>query len=246
MKNYNCRHVFFGGLGDGGYKRELDPISLDEQQSCRITLLEGHDCAAAYDTLRDKFKWHQVKDLFRGKQFEAPQTTNSNHSSHAPVQSPRKPTLSQVISNGLPAVPNGIVNVTGPSSIPRMSPASESVSGPEFVVQRNKLGQRVDRNIAVDPDFVKRLEHMKLCNRHHLLRDCNRGIGCQLDHRGTLTSLQLKSMQYVSRMSPCRSGLQCNDRLCILGHACPFRGCTGSGCRFAESLHGVDKTPVQY
>lgn len=248
LKNSNCRHCFFGGLSDGGYKRQLDPISFDLDQRQRITLLEGLDCAATFRDLRNKFKTFQLEDLFRSSQFEKPDpaptasAAPNGYSAYATVAGAGAGAGTHM--DGLHTVSPRPQDATRiPQSQPR-GPVSDPRQAPslEFQVLRNRRNQRIDSILDVDPDIVERVKKRKLCNKHHLLGSCQLGQNCHMEHAVSLSAIELKHLQYVARMSKCLSELDCKERYCIFGHACPWISCQRPSCRFPPHMHNVGRT----
>lgn len=75
----------------------------------------------------------------------------------------------------------------------------------------------------------------KLCNNHHLrggyiLRDA-----CRYVH-GTISQEQLQDLRRIAKRTPCKLGLNCNDKSCYAGHKCPYNPCSGK-CVFPAELH---------
>lgn len=121
------------------------------------------------------------------------------------------------------------------------------------VVRHNKKGQRIDPPIpGVDDQELARVKKIKMCNLHYLCKDgCNRTPGkCGHRHNFQPTASELKTLVRVSRETPCRNGVGCDDSACIYGHRCPFPvategtmrgiGCLmGDNCRFPREMHGI-------
>jgi len=117
-------------------------------------------------------------------------------------------------------------------------------------VPRNRHGQRIDPVVQYDPQEVKRIKKMKMCNVHFLRNDCPYDP-CTHDHHYKPNRNELATLRYVSRMTPCKFGSECDDLKCIYGHRCPNdvegkRDCRwGENCRFEKELHGIDRTAVK-
>lgn len=117
-------------------------------------------------------------------------------------------------------------------------------------VSRNRLGQRIDPVVQYDPQEVKRIKKMKMCNVHYLRNDCPYDP-CTHDHHYKPNKNELATLRYVSRMTPCKFGSECDDLKCIYGHRCPndVEGKTdcrwGENCRFEKELHGIDRIVVK-
>ena len=117
-------------------------------------------------------------------------------------------------------------------------------------VPRNRYGQRIDPVVQYDPNEVKRIKKLKLCNVHFLRKDCPYDP-CTHDHYYKPNQNELATLRYVSRMTPCKFGSECDDLKCIYGHRCPSdtegkKDCRwGENCRFDRELHGIDRNVVR-
>ncbi|KAK6004966.1 hypothetical protein QM012_007745 [Aureobasidium pullulans] len=125
-------------------------------------------------------------------------------------------------------------------------------------IRRNRKGQRID---PPTPEFkkdeVNRLKKLKLCNAHHLRRNCPYPDGkCEHDHFYKCNMRELETLKLVARMSACIHGSECSDAGCIYGHRCPFpesresgskeKPCiNGENCRFPPEMHNMDVTAVR-
>jgi hypothetical protein len=115
-------------------------------------------------------------------------------------------------------------------------------------ISYNALGQRIDiptsYNISSALINSLRDRHPRLCNTHHLMRNCM-NEHCAYDHNSTLNPHERAALLYLSRSQVCPQGSSCTLDMCIKGHMCPNgRNCKhGSGCRFAD-LHGIDMVVV--
>ncbi|MDI1489480.1 MAG: hypothetical protein OHK93_008759 [Ramalina farinacea] len=116
-------------------------------------------------------------------------------------------------------------------------------------VPRNRFGQRVDPVVTYDPNEVKRIKKLKMCNVNFLRNDCPYDP-CTHDHHYKPTKNELQTLRYVSRMTPCKFRGDCDDLKCIYGHRCPndTEGSStcrwGENCRFDVEAHGIDRRVV--
>lgn len=135
---------------------------------------------------------------------------------------------------------------------------SEKEQLPADGIRRNRKGQRID---PPTPEFkkdeVNRVKKLKLCNAHHLRRNCQYADGkCEHDHSYKCNPKELETLKLVARMSACIHGSECSDVGCIYGHRCPFPGSkqggskekpciNGAECRFPAEMHNMDTTAVR-
>ena len=127
---------------------------------------------------------------------------------------------------------------------PLDAPLTKTVSHEAtYYISQNAKGQRIDvpNSFNVHPALLNELRNRnpRLCNYHHLLRDCNDRF-CPYDHNSTLTAREFEALTYLSRSQRCPQGSACVER-CIKGHMCPSgRNCRhGTACRHAD-LHDID------
>ena len=173
-------------------------------------------------------------------------------------QSPYQPTISRATSGSPvnaaalnPAAPTwASTAMTAPqvaSPPPTPQPAPQATLKQ---VPRNRYGQRIDPVVQYDPNEVKRIKKLKMCNVHFLRNDCPYDP-CTHDHHYKPNKNELATLRYVSRMTPCKFGSECDDLKCIYGHRCPSdtegkKDCRwGENCRFDRELHGIDRTVVR-
>jgi hypothetical protein len=134
-----------------------------------------------------------------------------------------------------------------PSSYATIDPSIDP-SAPSRI-SYNALGQRIDiptsYNISSALINSLRDRHPRLCNAHHLMRNCV-NEHCAYDHNSTLNPHERAALMYLSRSQVCPQGSSCTFDKCIKGHMCPNgRHCKhGSECRFAD-LHGIDMVVVR-
>lgn len=113
-------------------------------------------------------------------------------------------------------------------------------------ILRNKNGERVDEYVIHSPAIEYKLLPKRLCHRHHLLGHCNfNRCQHQSTHQLAINDEEWRALRNIARRSLCLKGLSCSERNCVLGHQC-VKNCPkiGAGCRFPESLHGVDTQVV--
>jgi hypothetical protein len=130
-------------------------------------------------------------------------------------------------------------------------------------VLRNIRGQRIDEPLDYDRDEVQRIKKLKMCNQHYIgINGCchykaGKSEKCPHRHDIKLNKHELHCLRIVSRETPCKKGMDCDDPHCIYGHRCPFPtanegGMRGSGaclngenCRFPREMHGTDTKAVK-
>lgn len=127
---------------------------------------------------------------------------------------------------------------------------------------RNKKGQRIDKELQYNREEVQRIKKLKSCNQHYIGVGCchyNAGKAdkCPHNHHYDFTPAELRTLRVVARETPCKKGHECEDPNCIYGHQCPFplavegslRGSgqclNGENCRFPASMHGVDQAAIK-
>ncbi|MCJ1453869.1 hypothetical protein MMC28_004218 [Mycoblastus sanguinarius] len=273
----HCRHILFGCSHDNGYARLLE--GLDSSILSGITLLEGVPFEKELANLKSKYRTTRFEGLFRTKKINvyqqqyyqppAPQINGlpPNGLPPPPVnyQSPYQPVMAQpVIARTASVSPanTAILNPTAPTwaSTAMTVPPPTQMASPPLTPQpvptnakqipRNRYGQRIDPVVQYDPNEVKRIKKLKMCNVHFLRNDCPYDP-CTHDHHYKPNKNELATLRYVSRMTPCKFGSECDDLKCIYGHRCPSdtegkRDCRfGENCRFERELHGIDRTIVR-
>lgn len=269
----HCRHILFGCSHDNGYARLLEDIA-DSSILNRITLLEGVPFERELAQLKSRYQTTRFQGLFRTSKINIhqstyshspkPKTANSLLSgtgyvplSVAQYQSPYQPTI---IGRADSASPSNrtTLNPTAPTW------ASAAMAAPPYIasppptppvnttktVPRNRYGQRIDPITTCDPNEVKRIKTLKMCNVHYLRNDCPYDP-CTHDHYYKPTKNELVTLRHVSRMTPCKFGSDCDDLKCIYGHVCPNseigkKSCRwGENCRFEREQHGIEMTAVK-
>ncbi|EFX04029.1 ccch zinc finger DNA-binding protein [Grosmannia clavigera kw1407] len=85
-----------------------------------------------------------------------------------------------------------------------------------------------------------RMRPHKLCNKFVLLRWCPKGDSCPYVHPTKPSADEVAALTYMSRVSPCTSGQDCDVDDCIYGHHCPSVQdgyCMHPYCKFEEHEH---------
>ena len=240
-----------------------------------ITLVEGVPFEKELVQLKSRYHTTKFPGLFRAEKIDIynlpPATRQASGGSLSQVQSngfqpppaqqysgPFQPSISPEV-HGFVAptadmTSNAALNPTAQTwaataKAPRIASPTPAPAPPpppaEPAIARNKYGQRIDPVVKYDPSEVKRIKAMKMCNVHFLRDDCPYS-NCTHDHHYKPNQNELNTLRYISRLTPCRYGMECDDAKCIYGHRCPVqkegeKGCRfGDSCRFPEEAHGVD------
>lgn len=275
----HCRHIFFGCSHDNGYARLLEDVAEPSILNS-ITLLEGVPFERELAALKSRYHTAKLKGIFRTSKIDI-KTPFSNFQSlhsqingsasnnspsglhppptHSPYQAKPTPRSLSDSTTDPPTpkpVPSTWATTAMAASLPQASPPStpEKPSGAPkkqtLEISRNRFGQRIDPIIQYDPNEVKRIKKLKMCNVHFLRDDCPYDP-CTHDHFYKPNKNELQTLRYVSRMTPCKYGAECDDTRCIYGHRCPNdvegkKDCRfGENCRFEREAHGIDRTPVR-
>ena len=275
----HCRHIFFGCSHDNGYARLLEDVAEPSILNS-ITLLEGVPFERELAALKSKYHTTRLEGLFRTSKINVyapyssyqspPSQINGSASNGLPpglpppppvqYQPPYQPTIARTPSA---STTDSAAMKSGPSTwattamaaslqpvSPPPTPTATQVSRKTPEIFRNRFGQRIDPIIQYDPNEVKRIKKLKMCNVHFLRDDCPYDP-CTHDHHYKPNKNELQTLRYVSRMTPCKFGTECDDARCIYGHRCPNdvegkRDCRfGENCRFDKEAHGIDRTPVR-
>lgn len=271
----HCRHLFFGCSHDNGYARLLEDVT-DTTVSNSITLLEGVPFEKELTQFETKYRTARFDGLFRTTKINVYQQNYNEQRQSSPVaqsmglpappsqyQSPYQPTIqsnmtrtpSASTTNSTTLNPTAQtwataamnnLHLASPPPTPQPTPITKAAQQ----VPRNRYGQRVDPVLSYDPNEVKRIKKLKMCNVHFLRDDCPYDP-CTHDHDYRPTKNELATLKYVSRMTPCKFGTDCDDLRCIYGHRCPNdsegkKDCRfGENCRFDREAHGIDRTVVR-
>jgi hypothetical protein len=194
-------------------------------------MLEGPPFAKELIDFVDKFSTTSFESVFRKTKLCTPRMSFST----TPPVSP-SPNYANVLAQSLLQRSDPMISVTQPSNVARHT----------MNILLNSKGQRVDSQLRYSQNDVVDMKKRKLCNSYHLLGRCpyqRPYHSCTHRHGVKLNDKQLETLCYVARLTPCTSGLQCNNRPCISGHQCHHKSCTGN-CRFPKEMHGVDLNVV--
>ncbi|SPO00805.1 related to CCCH zinc finger DNA binding protein [Cephalotrichum gorgonifer] len=233
LNDVHCQRIFFGGSPDNGYARLLVPY-LETPGVCeRICLLEGPPFAQELGEIKHRFRTATFDDVFRSQKIP----TLKRRVSWRATTPPATPSMDYATVASKPAAATS--PTTGPSAAAAPSPATAM-----WKVQRNRLSQRVDTELRYSvPDFQD-VKARRLCNRYHLTGKCPYQKGCYHEHGERLAPKLREALLAVARLTPCVSGLQCDDPNCTSGHRCPWSSCPGDECRFPREMHEVDTRVV--
>ncbi|KAK5679377.1 hypothetical protein LTS10_008192 [Elasticomyces elasticus] len=127
-------------------------------------------------------------------------------------------------------------------------------TGPEDMVLVNRAGHRLDYYARdVTSEDVKVYENrtavVKLCGRHHVLRNCSRGSLCGSDHGPEATEVidVLKVHMYAV---PCDQKGTCRFLDCTRGHICQRTYCVFRGgdekCNFSAEAHAQELSHARF
>ena len=173
-------------------------------------------------------------------------------SSPQPIKMPQQASPPPVNGDtvNLPASNWATAAMTALPSIASPPPTPKPTQQADQQVQRNRYGQRIDPIVQYDPNEVKRVKKLKLCNVHYLRNDCPYDP-CTHEHSYKPNKNELATLRYIARMTPCHFGSECDDPKCMYGHICPNsvdgkKDCRwGENCRFERDQHGIDRTAVR-
>ena len=228
IMNVHCQHIILGGSADNGYARLLGPYIANEEQSKRITMLEGPRFARELVEFVDKFATTSFESVFRKTKLTARKVSFNI----SPPTSP-SPNYAGAVVQNLPLRPN-----PNAPSVP-----NSKLEMAEQTILRNSLGQRIDTPLRYSQNDLNDLRQRKLCNSYHLLGQCPYR-NCTHLHEPKLNGKQREALRFIARFTPCTNGLECDDTSCIAGHQCVRKTCVLVGCRFPREMHGVDMTVV--
>lgn len=254
QRNLHCKHIILGGSGDNSYGSFLRPHAPSSDKSKSITLIEGLPFARELRALSSKFEIVKFEDIFRDTKIEIEQPQRQYN-----MMRPPPPTSASV-----PALePSSIAPATYAKRLVTPSPKVEvtktvledkktiAANKSQPTIYVNNLGQRIDKPIKnLDKDLAYRLKQRRLCNKYHLVGKCSFDAGfCEHEHGPALTAVELNSLQYVARFSPCDDALSCVDPTCSNGHRCQYgTKCAmwGKGkCWFSDQMHTVDVSGIK-
>lgn len=273
LGNPQCQQILLGVSHDNGYATLLEEHASNEARSSRITLLEGVPFARELGDLKRSFRTTNFPGLFRSSKIDirrinpsAPATSSPFQPATTKIPSPTTTLAKPVVASYAGAA---IARPANSATPPPANGKSRSNSHSE-VVLRNRLGQRVsnggayvssfrltvievltrsgqvDSVIEADRALTYRVKELKLCNNHYLQGFCNGGKLCKHRHDYQPTAEERNALRFVARLSPCWSGLSCNDPKCVSGHKCLHgTSCKNDNCRFDDDMHNVDLTVVK-
>ncbi|KAF6231848.1 hypothetical protein HO173_009931 [Letharia columbiana] len=262
----HCRRILFGCSHDNGYARLLEDVP-DKPIRDQITLLEGVPFERELFQLKSTYRTTRFEGLFRATKINVynqqypqppglPPPQVQLTAGLPPYQSPYQPGIARTISASPsaplnPAAPTwASAAMTAPSQMASPPPTPQPTANVTKQVLRNRYGQRIDTIMSYDPNEVKRIKKLKMCNVHFLRGDCPYDP-CTHDHFYKPNKNEMATLKYVSRMTPCKFGSECDDLKCIYGHRCPNdvegkKDCRwGENCRFERELHGLDRAVVK-
>ncbi|PLN77054.1 hypothetical protein BDW42DRAFT_177599 [Aspergillus taichungensis] len=263
LYNCHCHQIFLGCNSDPAYAEILGKTLEDRSLVGRVSLVEGLPFEDEMDTIKASYRATRFPDLFRDSKMpvwapwkaavaskpRAPLTPSHHH--NVPAAAGASTNASTTTSNWVQPSrsSSAISQASGDFQVVR---SKASISTHPKIVERNKLGQRVDRlDFKTLPrDELNRMKKLKLCNFYHIQGTCPND-NCPHDHARKLTKSEHLILVAIARMTPCRYGLECDDPECMYGHRCPQsepgrKDCFwGDNCRFDKSAHGVDTNIVK-
>ena len=217
--------------------------------------------------LKSKYQTTKFEGLFRISKINVyqhnyskpPEPAEQSNNLLLHSSSTHQSTISRAISSASPT--NGFAlnpgapswasaAMTTPAQADSPPPNPQPIPKAAQDIPRNRHGQRIDPVVQYDPQEIKRIKRMKLCNVHHLRNDCPYDP-CTHDHHYKPNNNELATLRYVSRMTPCKFSSECDDLKCIYGHRCPNDSegksdCRwGENCRFERELHGIDRSIIK-
>lgn len=261
----HCHQIFLGCCDDDSYNDLLRSTMEDIELTGRISLIEGIPFEKDLDDIKSTFRITQFSDVFRSTKIPSSPVTsaktpikNQNNmlSPHPRSASLTRTSTNTSTSSATPTSSSSWASVTasnpGDVTLQTLKPAASSTTLKAPLVERNKLGQRIDRMDfkSVSKEELSRIKKMKLCNLYYLLGECP-NTNCYHDHDYKLSKEERDVLRAVARMTPCHFGMLCDDPKCIYGHRCPQsevgkKECHwGSSCRFEPAQHGIDLTVVK-
>uniref|UniRef100_A0A093V0F0 C3H1-type domain-containing protein n=1 Tax=Talaromyces marneffei PM1 TaxID=1077442 RepID=A0A093V0F0_TALMA len=200
----------------------------------RVSLIESIPSEKELDDLKASFRITQFSGIFRSTEISSSpiasvktpvKTQNAMLSPHPRSASLTRTSTNTSTSSATPTSWSSWASVTAsnPGDVTLQSLKPASAAAPKTpVVERNKLGQRIDRMDfkSVSKEELSRIKKMKLCNLYFLLGECP-NTNCYHDHDYKLSKEEKDVLRAVARMTPCHFGMTCDDPKCIYGHRCP-------------------------
>jgi hypothetical protein len=244
--NTHCQHIVLA-VSDDGFAGYLDTFAKVNEINQKITIVNSPHMPRQLRRTALQFSGVNFDYLFRSKSLAGP--AFEDLLPPAITMSNKRGASEQLIpTNRTPSPPKFS---SSPTLNRTLSVASEK-DQPETPYLRlsyfvNQKGQRIDPPLTYDKNFLHYLyEHKsRLCNNYYLRKQCGYGDTCTWDHTMKMTPLQLDTLRYKARTSPCRD-LFCRDPVCTLGHVCP-RGamaCSIVNCKFTDRQHDPELDEV--
>ncbi|KAF4212317.1 hypothetical protein CNMCM5878_001420 [Aspergillus fumigatiaffinis] len=229
----HCRRIIFCASADNSHARVLSA----HRGSKRISLVKGPPFAQEMEELAAGFKTDSFENVFMSSKLKTTRRVSFSATNTA-ITPPRTPTPNY--ASAAKAAPP-----TQSSSLVVSAPAhGASKLRPSVCV--NSRGQRVDHPLRYSSkENVETLKRRKLCNKFHLLESCPYGNNCTHKHGPSLSATEITDLTHIARSSVCPNGIFCHDVTCVCGHRCPQKDCSGRGCKFPDSMHGVDTDIVK-
>lgn len=226
--NVHCQRIIFCASADNGYARVLGP----HRRSERISLVRGPPFANEMKELAESFVSTSFEEVFMSAKLRTARKV-SLCSTNTAITPPRTPTPNY--ASAAKAAPPPL------QTSPTVVTLAMGSTKPGLPICMNARGQRVDRHVQYSSrDNVDKLKGRKLCNQFHLVGSCTYSDGCTHKHGPSLSRREITDLTCIARLSVCPNGLFCREVNCTCGHRCPRENCSVYGCRFPESMHGVD------
>ncbi|KAF6222101.1 hypothetical protein HO133_001187 [Letharia lupina] len=176
----HCRRILFGCSHDNGYARLLEDVP-DKPIRDQITLLEGVPFERELFQLKSTYRTTRFEGLFRATKINVynqqypqppglPPPQVQLTAGLPPYQSPYQPGIARTISASPsaplnPAAPTwASAAMTAPSQMASPPPTPQPTAYVTKQVLRNRYGQRIDPIMSYDPNEVKRIKKLKMCN----------------------------------------------------------------------------------
>jgi hypothetical protein len=249
--NTHCHHIILAVLDDGfaGY---LDTFAKVNDINKKITIVNSPHMPRQMRRTALQFSAANFDHLFRSNSLVGPAFQNL---SPVLVMSKKREAPEEFVpANRTPSPPK---YGSSPLQNRDLSFASEK-EHPEnpYLLSKptgsttyfvNRQGQRIDAPLTYDKNFLHYLyEHKsRLCNNYYLRKQCKYGTACTWDHTMKLSAVQVDTLRFKARTSPCRD-IFCRDPVCTLGHACPrgAAGCSIVNCKFNKYQHDPELDEV--
>lgn len=233
INDVHCRRIIFCASADNSHARVLSA----HRGSNRISLVKGPPFAQEMEELAAGFKTDSFENVFMSSKLKTTRRVSFSATNTA-ITPPRTPTPNYAsAAKATPPTQSSSLVVSSPAH--RVSKLRQSVCV-------NSRGQRVDHPLRYSSkENVETLKRRKLCNQFHLLGSCPYGNNCTHKHGPSLSATEITDLTHIARSSVCLNGIFCHDVNCVCGHRCPQKTCPGGGCKFPDSMHGVDTNIVK-